>query len=123
MTMDDDEVERYLTELQPRPVRELDLPRRANGPFWLAATLVLILICLFGALRMRQGKNPGQDVARARPAKLTPALPSVGAKVIKLTNLALEDPERFDAILSTASRSVLPSFQEENSTLRVLAKE
>ena|ERR1700730_15237219 len=40
-----------------------------------------------------------------------------------LTELAFDDPGRFDAALNAASRRVLPDFRGGDSTLRVLAKE
>jgi len=51
------------------------------------------------------------------------ALGQRNLNAIALTRLALEDNELFEALLADKSRTVLPNFEGENSTLRVLAKE
>jgi hypothetical protein len=42
---------------------------------------------------------------------------------LALTTLALADNERFETLLAEESRKSLPSFQGEQSTLKVLAKD
>src|SRR6266446_4253948 len=42
---------------------------------------------------------------------------------LSMTQLAVNDPQQLDAVLASASRSELPDFRAEDSTLRVLAKE
>jgi hypothetical protein len=42
---------------------------------------------------------------------------------LALTALALADDEKFEALLAEQSRKSLPSFQGEQSTLKVLAKD
>ncbi|MSO23840.1 MAG: hypothetical protein EXQ58_11475 [Acidobacteria bacterium] len=51
------------------------------------------------------------------------ALGQSNLNAIALTRLPLEDDEHYGALLADKSRTVLPSFEGESSTLRVLTKE
>lgn len=125
MEMHDEKVERYLAEFQPRPVRALEVsPRTENvWPLWLAAAAVMILVGGVSLWYLRQETKGAKDAPTAHQVRLTTASRQRNLNAIALTKLALEDNEHFEALLADKSRTMLPSFQGENSTLRVLAKE
>jgi hypothetical protein len=119
----DEEVERYLAEFEPRPVRALGvLP--LNERIWavrLVAAAVIVLIGGISLWYLGQETKRVKDALSRRHALPTTATSSLNA--IALTKLALEDNERFEALLADRSQTALPSFQGEDSMLRVLAKE
>jgi hypothetical protein len=123
--MHDEEVERYLAEFKPRPVRALGVaPRRERvWPRRLAAAAVIFLVGGVSLWYLRQETKGVKDALSGRHVVPTTAIRSSNLNAIALTRLALEDNERFEALLADRSQTALPSFQGENSTLRVLAKE
>ncbi len=125
MVMHDEEVEQYLSEFQPRPVRALRVPTQ-NERVWtlrLVAAAAVVLVCGISLWYLRQETKGAKDTL-SRPHVLpTTPVRTANLNAIALTKLALEDNEHFEALLTDRSQTALPSFQGENSTLRVLAKE
>ena len=122
--MHDEEVERYLAEFKPRPVRALGMP--GNKRVWPLRLVAAAVIFIVGGLSLwyRWQETKGVKDALSRPHVLpTTAVRANNLNAIALTRLALDDNEHFEALLADRSRTVLPSFQGENSTLQVLAKE
>lgn len=125
MAIHDEEVERYLAEFKPRPVRALRVPPRSEQvwPLRLGAAAVIFLlggISLWHLWRETKSVNDALSKRHDLPRTVVRARNLNG---IALTRLALEDNEHFEALLADRSQTVLPSFEGENSTLRVLAKE
>ena len=122
--MDDENLERYLAEFQPRPVRALEIPRSIGRVqlWWIAAAATISLGggVLWNLLTEMRGAKDAAGVAQVR---LAPGSGQSSLNVIALTRLALEDEEQFEVLLVETSRTALPSFEGENSMLRVLAKE
>jgi hypothetical protein len=122
--MHDEEVERYLAEFKPRPVRALGVPgnKRVWRLRWVAAA-VIFLVGGSSLWYLRQETKGVKDALSRRHVLPTIAVRASNLNAITLTKLALEDNEHFEALLVDRSQTVLPSFQGENSTLRVLAKD
>ena len=126
MVMPDEEVERYLSEFQPRPVRALVVPLRNEGVWplrWVAAAAIVVFVCGASLWYSLQKTRHAKDALSRRHVLPTTAEQITSLNTIALTRLALENEEHFEALLVDKSRTVLPSFQEENSGLRVLTKE
>lgn len=123
--MPDEEVERYLSEFQPRPVRALVMPLRNERvwPLRLVAAAIGAFVCGASLWYLLQETRHPKDAVARRHLLPTTAVQTTSLSAIALTRLALEDEEHFEALLVDKSRTVLPSFQEENSGLRVLTKE
>ena len=122
--MHDEEVERYLAEFNPRPVRALGVPgNKRVWPLRLVAAAVIVLIGGVSLWYLRQETKGVKDVLSSQHVLPTTAVRVSNLNAIALTRLALEDNEHFEALLADRSQTALPSFQGENSTLRVLAKE
>lgn len=122
--MNDDQLENYLREFQPKNPRALPVVEM-RPPKWrrLAAAAAVALVCGVSLWLSHQKRQP--------VVALTPrAIPNefnahTGEKwsVLVLTKAALEDPTSLDSALEQASRSSLPRFEQQDSALRVLAKE
>ena len=124
MAMHDEEIERYLAKFKPRPVRALGVPPRGEQVWSLR--LVAAVVFLVGGVSLwhlwRETKSV-KDALSKRHHLATTAVRASNLNTIALTRLALEDNEDFEALLADRSQTALPSFQGENSTLRILAKE
>jgi hypothetical protein len=124
VTMHDEEVERYLAEFKPRRVRALEVPgNKRVWPLRLVAAAVIFLVGGSSLWYLRQETQGVKDALSRRHVLPTTAKRASNLNAIALTKLALEDNEHFEALLADRSQTALPSFQGENSTLRVLAKE
>lgn len=120
--MDDEELERYVAEFQPRPVRALKIPRQIGRVQmgWIAAASFVFGVALWYLLP--QTRN-AKDAPAVQQSAAGNRLAQKSLNSFALTRLALEDEEHFEAVLAEASRTALPSFARENSALRILAKE
>ena len=122
--MHDEEVERYLAEFKPRRVHALEVPgNKRVWPLRLVAAAVIFLVGGSSLWYLRQETQGVKDALSRRHVLPTTAKRASNLNAIALTKLALEDNEHFEALLADRSQTALPSFQGENSTLRVLAKE
>jgi hypothetical protein len=123
MEKHDEQLENFLREFQPRRPRVLpsvapasDRARRAAAG---AAAALALAASLWFALR-----QPTWQRAEVTATRVTvPEIRSVPLSVFSLTQLAVNDPARFDAALDDALRRSLPNFRGSSSALRVLAKE
>jgi hypothetical protein len=114
MTDNNTQFENYLREFQPRRPRALPILRA----YWtnrLAAAAALLLATsasLYLATRQPIAKpNVSVAIRNARPS------------LVVLTRLATDDPAQLDSLLNSQAQSQFPRLQQENSSLRVLAKE
>jgi hypothetical protein len=124
VSIHDEEVERYLAEFKPRRVRALEVP--GNKQVWSLRLVAAAVMFIVGGLSLWyqwQETKGVKDAPSSRHVLPTTAVRVSNLNGIALTRLALEDNEGFEALLADRSRTALPSFQGEDSTLRVLAKE
>lgn len=126
MPGDDEQFERYLSEFQPKRPQALPAtPARTLPWLWRAAAAVLVIglgTTIFVLRRANVAKQAQFNTRSAAGVRSTETeLPD--RSFFRLTRLAAEDPQEFDAELWEASRRILPNFRSKDSTLRVLAKE
>jgi hypothetical protein len=123
----DERFENFLREFQPRRPRALPVPLAAK-PIWprrLAAAAVIAVSLCVSLWSLWRDSPPHKDSTAAKTTQALPDAKSAPASLslLPLTQLAIEDPARLDAVLTEASRHVLRSLQGSESTLRALAKE
>jgi hypothetical protein len=120
-----EEVERYLAEFQPRPVRALETSPRIERVWhlWLIAAAAILLFIGVSLWKLRQETTGPRSAPAMRQVSTPPTLGRSQLNTVALTKLALEDSEQFEVLLVIRSRTALPSFQGEHSTLRALARE
>jgi hypothetical protein len=125
MRKDDDELEKYLSEFRPRTVRPLGLPRPAAKAWGkqLAVAAMVLLCAGSGLWYVRRVRTMTPPALRTPTAQVENPPATGRPNPFSLTRLALENESQFEAQLEAESRQVLPSFQGEQSTLHVLAKE
>jgi hypothetical protein len=87
------------------------------------AAAIGVFVCGASLWYSLQKTRHAKDALSRRHVLPTTAEQITSLNTIALTRLALENEEHFEALLVDKSRTVLPSFQEENSGLRVLTKE
>jgi hypothetical protein len=112
MPPDNEKLEHYLKEFRPRAVRNLELSREARSLWLRRIAAAAMVVCCFGA-----------SYWQMRRARLTGRAIKPKSQLYLMTRIGLQDRGKLDEFLFDQSRNVLPSFQGENSTLRVLAKE
>ena len=125
MAMNDEELERYLSGFQPRTVRTL-VVSPLNERVWPLRSVAAVATIIVGGVSfwyLRQETKGTKHAPAAHQIWSSSAVLQDNLNAIALTRLALENDERFEKFLADKSRTVLPSFQGENSTFRVLAKE
>jgi len=125
VVMSDEELERYLAEFQPRPVRALEISPRIKNPWTprLVAAALVIFVSGVSLWHLRQETKRAKDLLPGKQVSRITVLPQSELNAIALTRLALENHEHFEAVLADKSRRALPNFQWESSTLHILAKE
>lgn len=125
MQRDDKELEKYLSEFRPRPVRPLNVSRSATAG-WIGrlAAAALVLLSVGGGLwHSRHTARAPRAPVEAQRVRIDIRLEERRPNTIALTKLALENENQFEAQLDAESRTVLPDFQGQQGTLRVFAKE
>ena len=127
MNQPDDEMERYLRQFQPRPVRALKVVPHA-GLFlrWrlvaaAAAGVALLAGCFLWVTHRDAHRLPA--TAQIQVTKAKGAGERRFESPLALTRLALADNDKLESLLAEESRAELPSLQGEQSMLRALAKE
>ena len=120
----DKEFEKYLTSFQPRRPRAL--PSQSTGrktwPLRVAAATVLASAGVAGLwFAVHARKDVGDSNREMTPdhGELKPKKPSM----VQLTKLAVENPEKLDALFDQESKKKISFQQGQESMLRVLAKE
>ncbi len=125
----DQQFENFLREFKPRRPRALpETGIAAPGSWHRLAAAAALTIAIGGSVWLASRKatqshleNLGSDDPQIAQGNARGA--SQRLELFPLTRLALTNPERLDATLTEASRTVLPDLRGNNSTLRVLAKE
>jgi hypothetical protein len=124
MNQEDHNFENYLREFKPRQPRALPEITVSRQWHWqrLAAAAVIVVAC--GSAIWFTNERHEQSSLQGLQQRVPSASPAIRAQsYAALQRLALEDPARFDAALSAASQNILPRFDKQDSTLRVLAKD
>jgi hypothetical protein len=122
----DEQFEKYLGEFQPRRPRALPEAvglQRVWARRLAAAAIAVALGASVWWLHGRKDPSRNNSLREETIAAKDRRSATQKLSIAELTQMALQDPERFDAELSEASRRMLPGFQGRESTLRVLAKE
>jgi hypothetical protein len=125
MLKNDNELEKYLSEFQPRGVRPLDVRQAARNSWlgWLAAAALALISVGAGLWYVAHGKKMERDIVKVDTARMATGVEEWKPNTILLTKMALEDPRRFEEQIDQASRRVLPDLRGQQSTLGVFAKE
>src|SRR6267142_6426832 len=120
----DEETEHYLEEFQPQAVRKLQIVAQAGTSLWKrVAAAAAIVVCVGGALWFSRHEFKRSQVGANRASMLTVADKRQPRSTLSLTVIALEDGKKFETLLTDESRISLPDFREEQSTLKILAKD
>jgi hypothetical protein len=122
---EDDKLELYLGEFQPRPIRALALPMQPRNP-WLRRLAAAAVIALGVGISARLAHHPSSQVTEVTVVHQSEMVATLSHKKLSspaLTRLALDNSKEFDSYLLEESRNVLPDLRGENSTLRILVKE
>ena len=125
MGLHDEETERYLREFQPRAIRPLEVSPKVRNALsrQLLGVAVVTLFAAGTAWYLRRETPPKKEATIVLARKESDRSEKRYASTVALTRLALEDNEKLDALFADESRKLLPTFQEEQSTLKVLARE
>jgi len=121
----DEEMERYLGKFQPRAIRQLEIPGRAEK-LWMrrmAEAAVLVLAVGVSLWYAHHKTIAPPEIAKLPNAQLTRSGPQARMNTLVLAKLAFEDNTAFDTLLTEASRTALPRMEGQQSALRVLARE
>jgi hypothetical protein len=125
MALYDEDIERYLNEFRPQTIRELEVAPRQPKVSWRQLTAAAaVVVCAGGifwvACRELRHSN---EAANVQTPKVSITSERHYRTTVALTKLALSDNEGFETLLAEESRKSLPNFQEEQSALKVLAKD
>jgi hypothetical protein len=126
MEKHDEQFENFLHEFKPR--RPLELPGigfpASTSRHRLAAAAALTIAVgasIWLVSRKATPRHPGSDTPGI--ASRVTAAAGQQLQLFPLTRLALTNQVQLDAVLTKASRKLLPDLRGNDSTLRVLAKE
>lgn len=121
----DEETERYLKEFRPLAIRKLEVAPQSWNRVWRRLTAAAaVAVCAGGLFWFaRREATLSKEAANVQVPKVGVTSEPQYRTVLALTTLALADSKRFETFLAEESRKSLPSFQGEQSTLRVLAKD
>lgn len=127
MPIDENDVEKYLGEFRARAVRPPEI-MRPKVPAWarrLAAATVLAVLAGGGAWFVTRSQKVRLAANGTMVRKKENIAGGVERKlpILQLTKLAVEDPEKLDAMLGEAPRKGLPVLDGKKSMLGTLAKE
>jgi hypothetical protein len=125
MQNDDRELEKYLSDFQPRNVRPLEVGRTKRS-IWtgrLAAAAALTVSVGAGWWYAEHWNSIPHEQAKVKMWRLEVRVQQQESNTILLTKLALDDPKGFEEQMEDESQRVLPGLRGQESTLKVLAKE
>lgn len=125
MQNEDEDLEKYLSDFQPRDVRPLEV-KHAEHSAWigrLAAAAVVVLSVGTGLWYSRHRSSAPRVEEKLPVVRIEFHIAVPGTHTILLTKMALENPKQFDEEMNEESRLVLPELRGQQSTLSVLAKE
>jgi len=130
---DDEQLKSYLKSFHPvvpEPLRTRAYPAKAGRLFALATTAAVSLaaIGLVVVLLSRSWQHVPRPATKSSPSReiAVQSLNSARGSQISttlLTKLALDDHEAFDELMTEKVRTQFPLMKDEQSALRVLAKE
>ena len=125
MAQYDEETERYLKEFRPLAIRALEVAPQARKMLWRQlAAAAAVAVCVGGLFWFAHRETRlSKEVANVQAPKVGVTSERQNRTTLALTKLALADNERFETLLVEESQESLPSFQGEQSTLKVLAKD
>ena len=126
MALDDERFEDYLREFTPRAPGALPGGEGLAGGRWrrlAAAAAVLLAIGASVWIGWRRSPQKAIDSTVENSPEVQGKSAAARVSLGQLNQIALKRPGQLDAQLAEDSREVLPDFQGEGSTLRVLAKE
>jgi hypothetical protein len=125
MLKHDSELERYLSEFQPRALRPLE-PARIKRGVWMARLAAAAVVVASLGLGLWYGGHK-REMARVAGKRTVVRIEfhttESAVNAISLTKMALDDPKEFELEMNEKSRRVLPGLRGPQSTLSVLAKE
>ena len=117
--------EDFLREFKPRPPDAF--PRAAPGGWeWrrvAAAALVALTVAGAGWVLARKAEVSSGEIAWTRVRSNSEEKRGGDLLLLRLTHLALNNPEALDRELVAQSRTILPKFNERNGALGALAKD
>jgi hypothetical protein len=121
----DEETERYLKEFRPLAIRTLEVAPQSWKLVWRRLTVgAAVAVCAGGLFWFaRREIRLSREAASVQAPEVSVTSERQYRTTLALTTLALADNERFETLLTEESRKSLPSFQGEQSTLKVLAKD
>lgn len=122
MNEEEQRFENFLREFEPRRPRAL--PADSEGTLqWRRVAAAAVLTVSLGSFAWFTFRTKHPVAESPSAAELTQRGDAWQKLTLtRWTRLAEEDPKEFDIKLNEASRKSLPSFNESNSLLRVLAK-
>ncbi len=127
MLNDEKDVEKYLGEFRARAVRPLEIGR-PKAPAWirrLAAAAVLAVLAGGGAwfVAHSQKVQSGASETVAPKTEITVVFTESKLPMLQMTKLAVEDPDKLDALLGPTPRHNFSDVEGKKSMLGTLAKE
>ena len=125
MALYDQDTERYLQEFRPQAIRELEVGPRHRKVSWRQLTAAAaVAVCAGGIFWVAcRDLKRSNEAANVQSPKVSITSQRQYRSTAALTKLALSDSEGFETLLAEESRKSLPNFQEEQSALKVLAKD
>lgn len=108
-----DELEALLRQFQPRrpgPLPDIARPRRPRWPVWIAVPGIAAAVIVV-AIVARRERAPAVEISR-----VAITLGALNARV-------LNNDDELDAVLTRASRAILPDVERPGGVLRALSKE
>src|SRR5882724_415033 len=125
MALYDEDTESYLNEFRPQTIRELEVaPRQRKVSRRQLTAAAAVVVCAGGIfwVTCRELKH-SNEAANVQTPKVSLTSQRRHRTTVALTKLALSDNEGFETLLTEESRKSLPNFQEEQSALKILAKD
>jgi hypothetical protein len=118
-------MERYLREFRPRAIRSLAVAPQSRNVLWRRLAAAAAIAACAAALFWLQRRELrfSRPTANVQPTTFAVRSERQSRTTFNLTTIALMDSKNFDALLAEESRKSLPNFQEEQSMLKVLAKD